>query len=134
MAMRNQVDPELKLRAVREYLDGTGSLNKIAEKYGVCHSTLQKWLLNYELFGEAGLQHRIQNQHYPEALKCEAVEAYLPEQLSTASNAEKTIKWQRPGSVAPTSRFTAGCGPIMREDWRDCAVRIKSLKRSSLRS
>ena len=82
MAISNQVETGLKLSAVREYLEGNGSLNKIAEKYGVCRSTLQKWLLNYELFGEAGLQHRIQNQHYPEALKLQAVEAYLSKQLS----------------------------------------------------
>lgn len=82
MGISNQVDPGLKLNAVKAYLGGNGSLNKIAEKYGVCRSTLQKWLLNYELFGESGLQHRIQNQHYPEALKRQAVETYLSRQLS----------------------------------------------------
>lgn len=43
MAINNQVDTKLKLKAVREYVEGNGSLNKIAEKYGVCRSTLQKW-------------------------------------------------------------------------------------------
>ena len=52
MAISNRVEPGLKLSAVKEYLEGNGSLNKIAEKYGVCRSTLQKWLLNYELFGD----------------------------------------------------------------------------------
>lgn len=52
MATCNQVEPGLKLSAVREYLAGGGSFNKAAEKYGVYRSTLQKWLLNYELFGE----------------------------------------------------------------------------------
>ena len=89
MAMRNQVEPELKLSAVREYLAGTGSLNKIAEKYGVYRSTLQKWLLNYELFGEAGLQHRLQNQSYPETLKRQAVESYLSGQLSIEAVCKK---------------------------------------------
>ena len=82
MGISNQVEPGLKLSAVKEYLGGNGSLNQIAERYGVCRSTLQKWLLNYELFGETGLQHRIQNQHYPEALKRQAAEAYLSGQLS----------------------------------------------------
>lgn len=50
MAISNQVEPALKLSAVREYLAGTGSLNKIAAKYSVNRSTLQKWLLNYEMF------------------------------------------------------------------------------------
>lgn len=82
MGISNQVEPGLKLSAVKEYLAGGGSLNKVAEKYGVYRSTLQKWLLNYELFGGAGLQHRLQNQHYPEALKRQAVESYLSGQLS----------------------------------------------------
>ena len=89
MAISNQVEPGLKLRAVREYLAGSGSLNKIAEKYGVYRSTLQKWLLNYELFGEAGLQHRLQNQHYPETLKRQAVESYLSGQLSIEAVCKK---------------------------------------------
>ncbi len=89
MAICNQVDPGLKLSAIREYIGGKGSLNKVAEKYCVCRSTLQKWLLNYELFGEAGLQHRIQNQHYPEALKRQAVEAYLSKQLSIEAVCKK---------------------------------------------
>ena len=53
MAMSNQVEAGIKLSAVREYLAGGGSLNKITEKYDVYRSTLQKWLLNYELFVEA---------------------------------------------------------------------------------
>lgn len=89
MTISNQVEPELKLRAVREYLAGSGSLNKIAEKYGVYRSTLQKWLLNYELFGEAGLQHRLQNQHYAETLKRQAVESYLSGQLSIEAVCKK---------------------------------------------
>lgn len=61
----------MALRPMNEAARGKGSilkeaaaLIKIAEKYGVCHRTLQKWLLNYELFGEVELQQRLQNQHY----------------------------------------------------------------------
>ena len=89
MAISNQIEPEWKLRAVKEHLEGSGSLNKIAEKYGVCRSTLQKWLLNYELFGEVGLQHRLQNQHYPESLKRQALESYLSGQLSIEAVCKK---------------------------------------------
>ena len=47
MAISNQVEPEIKLNAIKEYYAGAGSLNRIAAKYGVNRSTLQKWLLNY---------------------------------------------------------------------------------------
>ena len=89
MGTSNQIEAGIKLSAVREYLAGNGSLNKISKKYGVCRSTLQKWLLNYELFGETGLQHRLQNQHYPEGLKRQAVESYLLGQLSIETVCKK---------------------------------------------
>ncbi len=89
MAINNQVEAKVKLSAVKEYLGGNGSLNKMAEKYGVCRSTLQKWLLNYELFGEVGLQHRLQNHHYPESLKRQALESYLSGQLSIEAVCKK---------------------------------------------
>ena len=89
MAISNQVEAKVKLSAVREYLGGNGSLNRIAEKYGVCRSTLQKWLLNYELFGEVGLQHQLQNQHYPESLKRQSLESYLSGQMSMEAVCKK---------------------------------------------
>lgn len=46
-------------------------------------------LLNYELFGEVGLQHRLQNHHYPELLKRQALESYLSGQLSIEAVCKK---------------------------------------------
>lgn len=89
MAICDQLETGFKLCAVKEYLEGAGSLNKIAKKYGVCRSTLQKWLQNYEMFGESGLKHRVQNQHYSEALKRQAVEAYLSGHLSIETVCKK---------------------------------------------
>ena len=104
MAICGQVEVRLRLCAVKEYLGGGGSLNKIAKKYGVCRSTLQKWLLNYELLGEEGLEHRAQNQRYSEELKRQAVEAYLSGdlrieavckkyQLRSRTQLEQWVKW-----------------------------------------
>ena len=45
-------------------------------------STLQKWLLNYEMFGTEGLCHRAGNHHYSKEIKREAVEAYLSGRMS----------------------------------------------------
>ncbi len=45
--------------------------------------------VKYELFGEAGLQHRQQNQHYPETRKKQAVESYLSGQLSIEAVCKK---------------------------------------------
>lgn len=82
MSGRNYVSPEMKIRAVEEYLSRTESLNLTAKKYGVSRSTFQKWLLNYEVFGKEGLYPRTGNQHYSETLKRQAVELYLSGQAS----------------------------------------------------
>lgn len=58
MAVCNQVEAGLKLCAVREYLEEAKRLYKVAGMYDVSRSTLQKWLLNYKIFGEKELQHR----------------------------------------------------------------------------
>lgn len=51
------ISVETKIHAVEQCYAGAGSFKRIAERFGVHRSTLQKWLLNYELFGEAGLRH-----------------------------------------------------------------------------
>ena len=43
------ISAETKIHAVGQCYAGAGSLNQIAERFGVHRSTLQKWLLNYDL-------------------------------------------------------------------------------------
>ena len=82
MLGRNYVSPEMKIRAVEGYLNGSESLNLTAKRFGVSRSTFQKWLLNYEMFGQEGLYPRTGNQYYSETQKREAVELYLSGQAS----------------------------------------------------
>ena len=82
MRKRTYTSPEEKVQAVEEYLGGTESLNQTAKKWEVHRTTFQKWLLNYELFGEEGLYPRAENQYYSESLKRQAVELYLSGQAS----------------------------------------------------
>ena len=76
MSVMNYVSSEIKIIAVKHSLVGTESLNQSAARFGVSRSTLQKWLLNYEMFGTEGLCHRAGNHHYSKEIKREAVEAY----------------------------------------------------------
>ena len=89
MAIGNYVSAEIKLLAIAEYQEGGGSLNQVAAKFGVNRSTLQKWLLNYDLYGEEGLRHRAKNHYYPEKLKQQAVESYLSGQTSIEAVCKK---------------------------------------------
>lgn len=78
-----------KIHAVEQCYAGAGSLNQIAERFGVHRSTLQKWLLNYDLFGEEGVRHRAGNHHYPAIVKQQAVELYLSGQMSIEAVCKK---------------------------------------------
>ena len=82
MSVMNYVSSAIKIIAVKHSLVGTESLNQSAARFGVSRSTLQKWLLNYEMFGTEGLCHRAGNHHYSKEIKREAVEAYLPGRMS----------------------------------------------------
>ena len=82
MSVMNYVSSEIKIIAVKHSLVGTESLNQSAARFGVSRSTLQKWLLNYEMFGTEGLCHRTGNHHYSKEIKREAVEAYLSGRMS----------------------------------------------------
>ena len=83
------ISAETKIHAVGQCYAGAGSLNQIAERFGVHRSTLQKWLLNYDLFGEEGLRHRAGNHHYPAIVKQQAVESYLSGQMSIEAVCKK---------------------------------------------
>lgn len=47
---------ELKIKIIKEYLDGGGGYNYLAKKYGVKSKTqIENWVRIYEEFGEEGL-------------------------------------------------------------------------------
>ena len=83
------ISAETKIDAVKQCYAGAESLNQIAARFGVQRSTLQKWLQNYDLFGEEGLHHRRENHHYPAIMKQQAVELYLSGQISIEAVCKK---------------------------------------------
>ena len=48
---RKKILPSEKLQAVYEYLDGKGSMETLATKYGVTYTPFRKWLAKYMAFG-----------------------------------------------------------------------------------
>ena len=93
------VSAEAKILAVKQYYSGEGSLNQIAAKFGVRRSTLQKWQLNYDLFGEDGLRHRAGNHHYPAIMKQQTVELYFAQSDEYRGGLQK---------ISATVKITAG--------------------------
>lgn len=56
---------EFKLKVVQEYLQESLSAKLIARKYYISSKSLvTKWLNQYHQFGEGGLHHQRNKQHY----------------------------------------------------------------------
>lgn len=73
---RRKITPEQKVDAVKDVLEKKSSLRKVAREYHVHHSSVEKWVMIYQVFGEDGF-YQTGNQHYPEAVKRKAVKKYL---------------------------------------------------------
>ena len=73
---------EFKMKLVKEYESGQGGLRIVAQKYGIHHHILEKWVANYRQFGEKGLMRSRQKQVYTFEFKLHVVELYLTSELS----------------------------------------------------
>jgi len=76
MGRRNIISPEVKLKAVKEYLNNEGSYETIAAKYGVTSTPFRKWLAKYKSMGEAAFINS-RNNHYSSEFKTHVAMSYL---------------------------------------------------------
>ena len=73
---RRKIEPEEKVKAVQEYLDGESSQGTIADRLGICRASFQMWIKNYRSMGADAFT-RSGNKHYSKELKEQAVIDYL---------------------------------------------------------
>lgn len=75
--MKRVISVKDKKNAIESYRNGHYSLRELGAKYHVHHSSIEKWIILYESFGDTGLKRSAQNKKYSNELKAEAVQAYL---------------------------------------------------------
>lgn len=92
MARKSNILPELKLKAVKEYLDGEGSMSTIASRYGVTKSSFKRWLAKYKATGVNGFNLKYSNR-YTEEFKINVVKSYLS---GEGSYPELALKYKIP--------------------------------------
>jgi transposase-like protein len=88
MRKRN-ISPERLIEAIKEYIDGKGSFNTIAEKYCIAYETIRN---AYERYKGNGISTFIETKHnavYAEELKEKAVMEYLQGEGSQTAIAAK---------------------------------------------
>lgn len=73
---RSKHSPEFRAMVSQEYIDGTGSVHFLADKYGIGYSTLRGWINEYRIHGISAFCHK-KNRTYPKEFKTRCVEAVL---------------------------------------------------------
>ena len=74
---------EFKKKVVTAYLNGEGSYGQLSKIYGIpSHSNIEKWVHNYQTFGDEGLMRSRKNDAYSSEKKLYVVELYLSSEVS----------------------------------------------------
>ena len=69
--------PEFRAKVSQEYLDGLGSYDYLAAKYGIGSRTLKEWVYKYSIHGIAAFTAQIGNACYSSDFKTMCVEEVL---------------------------------------------------------
>ena len=102
MSRKRKYSDEFRIKVVLEYLSGqSGGFGTIANKYGLHHSIVQKWVHKYELHGAEGLLKAPGS--YSGEFKIYVVEYMHEKQMSIVETANHfcipshstVIKWER---------------------------------------
>jgi len=75
--MPRNISSQVKLQAVKEYLEGKGSSYSVSEKYGVSRSTFKRWVAKYKALGDTAFIRTGHNNPYSQEFKQMVANAYL---------------------------------------------------------
>ena len=74
---------EFKKKVVNAYINGEGGYNYLSEVYGIpSQSNIEKWVHNYQIFGDDELLRPRKNENYSLEKKLSVVELYLSSEIS----------------------------------------------------
>lgn len=76
MGRKTKISPEQQINAVKAYLEGNESLQRIADRYGTAPTSLERWIAKYDSMGVTAF-FQTGNKHYTRAEKEQAVVDYL---------------------------------------------------------
>lgn len=76
LGRKTRTSPDQQINAVKEYLEGNGSMQIIAERYGTAPTSLRRWISKYASMGVTAF-YQTGNKHYTSSEKEQAVVEYL---------------------------------------------------------
>lgn len=77
MSRKSKFSYEVKLKAVKQYLNGEGSQQSIAHVLGISQTTIRNWIHSFKIQGKEALKPSKYNQRYSKEFKLKCVAAYL---------------------------------------------------------
>ena len=77
MGRKSKFSKEQKIEICRRYLDGSESVTSLAEEINVCITTVQRWIRNFQAYGDSAFDEKTANESYTKEFKRKVVEAYL---------------------------------------------------------
>lgn len=73
---KSKYSPEFRAMISQQYIDGTGSIHFLADKYSIGYSTLRGWINEYRIHGISAFCHKT-NRAYSKEFKITCVEAVI---------------------------------------------------------
>ncbi len=95
-------DERLKLRVVKQYLEGSAGFRAVAEANGVGRTLARQWVAEYRLHGEAGLR-RKGHTEYSAEFKLEVLER-MRKEMRSAAQMRAMHGIRDPGAIARWER------------------------------
>ncbi len=96
MGRKQKYSKEIKMVAIKQYLDGAKTIAAIANELDVNTATIYQWIINHESIGEMGLDEKTKNGSYTKEMKHEVIRAYLE---GKGSYRELTKRYQIPSTT-----------------------------------
>ena len=89
MRQKGKLGVEKKVKIVKRYLAGAGSISSAAAEAGVDQGTIRRWVMQYEAEGIGAFLPSRRNHEYSPELKLQAVQEYLSGKGSLAELSKK---------------------------------------------
>ena len=86
---KSKFSKEIKIKACKDYENGTGSFQSIAEEIGVNFTTLREWYFKYREHGPNAFDATKGNNSYTKEFKLEVIEKYITNKESYIDLAAK---------------------------------------------
>jgi len=90
MGRKAKYNKEIKISAIKDYINGIKSLKRISSELSCCEYEISKWAKKYHVYGENVFNGSVRNKAYTKEFKLDMIKKYLS---GEGSYDELTLKY-----------------------------------------